>query len=492
MVNYLFGLQNLASTVTGSKRGKSDDGTEAVGHKRARTGDNGKGDISGEYEDVADFLSRVTPQTISLWTHLAAHQYCVDKGLDSYPSLPSEQAWQDGQLDLNIVQDLAIAQRICEFKLREAVMMPIFKDDKQSKIQMYEASIEYIPYWAIADLKELCEVHGLETEQPPTKLIKEVQGLRKAEIHELQQGLLAAGEATQLLKPRVQEPQNKELDQLTLKELKDFCGQQELPEWGSRKALLARAQRWQKEERRLVQGESPLQVNIRYGQPGRTDENGYESYVFRAILGQSSVTALKSALYIIGNFRPDAELKLFFNKNQSDYLTEGTPLSSYENKDWTTLRLKVSTKWRFGPGSLEKNPIDLTGPGEPVFEWPNRPNAPLPEYPSVASAKQIAAGAPMTVAGTVRSINARQVALQRLVREDAGGKPEERTSAKEILEEVEDLEEEEELRAIGPVEPHIDEDPVFPFLEHIERSNASDIYQRIDFPSKFNDGRPEF
>jgi hypothetical protein len=491
VVTYLFGTRNLPQVATTSKRARDDDDTNVRGHKRARVGGEAVGGKPGEYKDVAEFLSRVTPQAISNWTRLAAHQYCVDRGLLSYPTIPQEQFWQDGQLDLTRLQDMAIGQRICEFKLQEALRMPLFQNDKQAEIEMKEASLQYIRHWAIEDLKEFCEDQGISTQGTERDMAKRIQEWRKTDIYEL-----TADGAENSLPPNAgkKESQSRKPDHMSHRELVEFCRSHELPEWGTRKALVARAQRYQSDERRLARGESPLQVNIRHGQPERTDASGYETYVFKAILGQSSVTALKSALFIAGNFRPDAELKLFFAPNQSDFLREGRPLSSYKQKDWTKLRLKVSTKWRFGPGSLKENPVDLTGAGKPVFEWPNGPKTrptQLPVDPLTARAKEIAASAPLTVAERVNRVKARTPALDRLVERATTLGHQQRGSAIDILDEVEDLEEEDERRAQGPVEPSADDDTTSA-SRATKHSHMADIYERIEHPSKFKHGRPEF
>jgi hypothetical protein len=74
----------------------------------------------------------------------------------------------------------------------------------------------------------------------------------------------------------------------------------------------------------------------------------FELYVFRAILEQSSVIALKSDIFVAGNFEPEAAFTLPFYPDESDILTDGEPLSSYGQQDWTKVRLRVNENWRFG------------------------------------------------------------------------------------------------------------------------------------------------
>jgi hypothetical protein len=83
-------------------------------------------------------------------------------------------------------------------------------------------------------------------------------------------------------------------------------------------------------------------------QTSRLNGQDFELYVFRAILEQSSVIALKSNIFVAGSFEPDAAFTLPFYLDESDILTDGEPLSSYGQQDWTKVRLRASEKWRSG------------------------------------------------------------------------------------------------------------------------------------------------
>lgn len=158
------------------------------------------------------------------------------------------------------------------------------------------------------------------------------------------------------------------------------------------------------------------------------------------------------------------------------------------------MRLKVSTKWRFGPGSLEKDPTDLTRAGKLVFEWPRglktRPTQP-PVDPVTARAKEIAAGTRLTVTERINRVKARTSALDRLVKRASALGPQQRRSAIDILVELEDLEEEDEHRAQGPVETSADDDTASA-LRARKHSHMADIYELIENSSKFKNGRPQF
>lgn len=288
----------------------------------------------------------------------------------------------------------------------------------------------------------------------------------------------------------------REPDHLSYNELVELCRSYELPEWGTWRMLVTRVGRFQSEKLRIAQGEPFNYVETRPGQPHRTDGNGQETYVFKAILNQSSVTALKSALFIAGNFRPDAELKLFFNSRQTDWLRDGRALSSYKQKDWTSLRLKVSTKWRFGPGSLQDHPIDLTGPKKTTIEWAEKglKSKSPPAHARLAPARTVAmhGSVAVTVGDMADRIAARIPALERIVKRNTGAGPQKRTSAVDIMDEVQDLEEDEERRDEEREEILAGGNKTaVPQAGGKQHPHMVDIYEHIDHPSKFKHGRPE-
>ncbi|KAA8571935.1 hypothetical protein EYC84_001881 [Monilinia fructicola] len=90
-------------------------------------------------------------------------------------------------------------------------------------------------------------------------------------------------------------------------DLRSWCRHKGIPQWGSISGLIARVNRFREEEKNVKVGIA--------GRPkppiGRTDRTGTETYYFSAVLRHSSLDALKSSLFIAGNFPSDTELDLW-------------------------------------------------------------------------------------------------------------------------------------------------------------------------------------
>lgn len=421
--------------------------------KRAKHGEEYSASRAASYKDVTDFLLRVNPLAISRWTRITAHDFCVDHDLQSYRRLADNDFWQSSQLDLTISEDLAIAHRICEYKLTEALQLPLFASDPDAQVQMKEASLPYFQEWDYHDLVASGPQQSLDpntylTSTHAELVTKKVKWRKEDKDTTRKHGKIQAlhpARRAGLPRPRP--------ELLSYTSLIEFCRARSLPEWGTPKALAVRAQR------SLIQP----QYN-RPTQPFRTDAHGFETYVFRAILGQSTVTALKSALFVEGGFPPDAELTLYFEP-EAEPLVEGAPLLVYAHKDWTSLRLEVETKGWSAPGG--KGALgDITGRNQ-VGDRRD------------AQKKALRERGRMTVLEKFERVRKRIGALDRLVRVPVVGKA--RDSTIDILEEVEDLEEIEEGR--GRSEKRKKRNPL---------SHMASIYDRIDHPSRFQNGRPVF
>lgn len=432
-VTYLAGA-STSPAVNFNKRVRFDDGKTSGERKKPKTG---KSSCSkSDYTDVEDFLEQVTPYQIAKWSRIQAHQYCIKNNLRSFPEIKQDVYWQSTRLDLTKDAEMAIAVRICDFKYQQASQLPIFAGDDDALAVISESSLKYVPHMTLFDLQAQCAALGLQSNGNHTVLVRRVIDGRRA-------AMPADPPKDYVRKP--QQPEDR-----THTGLIELLHSYDLPTWGTKNALIERARRNQSDEQRLAAGEPRVSINTRPSQPHRTDKQGFEHYSFLAKLTHSTVTALKSALSIAGDFRPDAVLTLFFYPNASDILEDGKKLSEYQHRDWTNLRLKVGAKWRFGPGSLSAHPIDLTKPGHPTLYWGKYitpPPAPVVVLNRVdARAKEIREGAPLTVLEKFERIRTRVPALDRLVTyKDFQGKRKTRHTI-DILGEVEDLEELEEGR----------------------------------------------
>lgn len=187
-------------------------------------------------------------------------------------------------------------------------------------------------------------------------------------------------------------------------------------------------------------------------------------------------------------------------------LQDDRPLYTYVHKDWTTLRLKVTTKWTFGPGSVSRNPIDLTGKGKPTIDWEGRkPIAPrkLP-VPTIAQLHAVRKEALENGAEPMVTERFQQLAMNgaRLMAvshvPSRGSAPGRARGALEMLMELEDYEED----VLGEFDPaelherqlrHRKSEPSkseYDLIPPPGSSPMADIYYRLQNPRNFRDSKP--
>ncbi|KAB8301410.1 hypothetical protein EYC80_003280 [Monilinia laxa] len=130
-------------------------------------------------------------------------------------------------------------------------------------------------------------------------------------------------------------------------DLRSWCRHKGIPQWGSISGLIARVNRFREEEKNVKVGIA--------GRPkpplGRTDRTGIETYYFSAVLRHSSLDALKSSLFIAGNFPSDTELDLWVNTNE--ILKPGPLNQQISTVDWRRLVLRASRT------AIHKEPIQI-------------------------------------------------------------------------------------------------------------------------------------
>jgi len=410
--------------------------------------------------DAKAFIRSTSLYVISNLTRLEISDLCRRLRLNGFANFSQLESWQGASLNRASEDDMAVAHRI-----RESILLaglnntdfPHFGIDAQLSIE--EESLQGVAGWAKTDLEGFCQDQGLELSHERSALILRVQQWKRAHMENTR-----SGDPTQPpdhLGAHMAEDFSDPTESMNLNELKNFCRLRELPQWGTRRALVAKVQRQQADDALVTSGVSNEEINVRVGQPYRTDKNGFEMYAFKAILGQSSVTALKSAIFLKGNFRPSTDFKLFFypGEREEDVLENDQPLSSYKRRDWTTLRLKVYEKWRFGPIGKRDSPIDLTGPANPLGSRDRFPIPPTAKPdPRVERLVALANDEEPTLAETLAKIAARTPALERLVQTRPGDPSQasrKLTSGLEIFEEVEDYQEDEE-EAVKSVKETLD------------------------------------
>jgi len=510
-VRYLFGTSEAEAAHLGKRARGNYEGENGHRWKRLRRDTlDSEGDDGGipDHRSLKNFLASTSPHAISSLTRIEAHQFCMDRHLRGYTDLRTSDFWQQGQLNpyLEDVEDLAIIYRIIEYllmlKAREMERQGIRGGDLlQVKLQ----SMNGIDYWDHGDLEDFCREQGMNYHGTTRELAERVMHWKDADM--------LADLKIEREEPRVDSRNAADghaagvaslAEFKTRSHLIEFLRARSLPTWGTRKAIVVRTKRCEQDEENIKVAKPKV---VRREQTSRLDHDGFETYIFRAALGHSTVTALKSALFIAGKFRPDTNLHLFFYPHETDPLEDDKPLSSYGERDWgASLRLKTSIQWTFGPGSLSQHPIDLTGKGKPIIDWAGRKLIPPVENPTPtleklgdARKEAIANGAELTFIERLHRLatnGSRLMAVGRVP--SKGSLPETEKGALEMLMELEDLVE----HAPGEFDPlELQERQLRQEEEVITRSEYSlipppgtshmgDIYHRLQNPRDFIDERP--
>jgi hypothetical protein len=340
--------------------------------KRARLGSQphdygGSGDGQPETE-VDKFLDRSSPFTIATtMTRIDIYNICVQRKIPSFSNLEASEGWQRGHPDLEDPTDNAAVQRLYNDMLATAETT-LFANDTQARLKLRRASLMSVRYWSMQHLQDFCHANGVPSHCTIEQVRRRLRNWMRGEIEKVRHGYSADSPPSKeyhAVEKATNEKAAANPENWPLNELQIFCRQNDIPEAGTKTSLIIKIKRYLKYQARGRRIQ-------RRPQRARTDANGFEVYAFKAILGQSTVAALKSALFIMGNFAPEAILTLYFKTDYGFPLKDDQPLSKYSLSNWKTLRLKVARSSRFGPGSTADNPIDIDA--KPVVHF----NDPIP------------------------------------------------------------------------------------------------------------------
>lgn len=471
VVRYLPGEETSAKR----PRGHHDDGDDNF-HKRSvrrtklRSQNNSNGsNYNGHSQTELDkLLEQSSPFTLAnTMTRLDIYNMCVNRKTSPDFIMEPTEAFQKGHPDLDNEADMWGVQRLYN-DILEAAQIHMFAGDTQAILRLRKAILASVRDWSWSHLQDFCNSNGLPFNGDIDQVRRRIRRFMRAEIeavrHHDDKNLRSGESADSEEDHATGKADNPE--SWPVSELQNFCRQNDIPEVGIKTSLIIRTKRYLKEQarrKRIPRGP----------QRDRTDTNGYEVYTFRAILGQSTVTALKSALLIQGNFPPEAILTLYFKTDYGYPLRDEEPLSKYAPSDWEALRLEVTGSSKSGPGSMRRNPIgaDVVHFSDPIplpgsdityaIEIPDFPIITIGDEPTPAdllgAAKADPAvqreaavkitGANPTFAELLTSVGDRALILERVV--TAGGKfwdrnnPRPATSGLSILEELDYLEDEE-------------------------------------------------
>jgi hypothetical protein len=422
--------------------------------------------------EIKKFLEKSSPFSLAReMTRMEIHNLCASRKIPGYTLVEPNEYWQQAHPDLDDgEEDLWVAVALSNDMI-DTALVHLFPDDIDAKIKLKQTSLDSVQDWGWPQLRQFCESNGIDFRGAAgtAKVRDLVQDWKRAEIESLQ---AASDDQSQSLESQTDDL-SANPEKWTLDELQNFCQQNDLPSTGTKTSLIIRTKRHKREQAKGV-------VHPRRPQHHRLDANGFEVYSFRAILAESTVGSLKSALFVAGNFHPSATLSLYFGGSIFKPLRDDEALLTYNTPtpDWTTLRLKVASKWKTGPGSSPATAIDVDAPRPKIkFSTP----LPLPEtslasaaiepsFPVVTFGDQLTpleraaaaradpkvqreaevllGGANPTFSELLTSIGNRAPKLDQMML--AGGKFQQvgraSRSGLEILEEVEDYEEGEEQR----------------------------------------------
>ena len=168
-------------------------------------------------------------------------------------------------------------------------------------LKLKQASLATVVDWSFVDLLDFCDAQRVDSSGSRPSVVLRVEAFKKQEIERVRRTMEADKAA---YKKSTDNPENWKIEAL-----RKFCRQNDLSEEGTKSALIIKVNKYKNQQARAGK---PIP---RAPQSARTDSDGYERYVFRANLGQSSVTALKSALFVAGDFPPETIMTLFFHRD---------------------------------------------------------------------------------------------------------------------------------------------------------------------------------
>jgi hypothetical protein len=331
----------------------------------------GKGIVETKME-ADEFLEQCSPFILaSTLSRIEIHNLFLKRKLPPpFHTLRPIEGWQRGHPDLNDQEDLWAVQRLYNDMLStaEAALFSNI-EDRLAKVALKRASLHSVKDWGWLHLLDFCDQNELDSSGTTDQVRLRIRNFKRQEIE-----VVRHSEDKQGDKEKSPESENEPDDSLEkiaanpeswqMEELQLFCRQNELPDTGTKASLIIRAKRYLKERSRRGRTD-------RHPQRDRIDINGFEVYNFRAILGQSTVGALKSALFITGNFPSEATISLYFsNEFMWKPLPDDKPLNAYAHRDLQDLRLKVARSSKRGPGSTRANPIIIDAPPKVRFSTP--------------------------------------------------------------------------------------------------------------------------
>ncbi|TGO13804.1 hypothetical protein BTUL_0063g00360 [Botrytis tulipae] len=302
-------------------------------------------------EKVLKALSQASANEIGHWTRIQAWYYCLQHGL-SLLQLPKTAAAQQAKLDNGTEIGNKIMRKI-QYHLVEKLWGEIHDNGlNPESVLVAKYILGLIDFFVDEDIDSLAVRMKMPVPNTPSQR-KDIRAECKGYFERVIKGeeLREPSPQVGLTLEQQLAPLHKlapEPSQWSEDDLRSWCRHKSIPQWGSISGLITRVNRFREEEKNVKVG---IAGRIKTP-PGRTDRTGTEIYRFSAVLRHSSLDALKSSLFIAGNFPSDTELDLWVN---SDHILQPGPLTEQiSTVDWKRLVLRA---WRT---ATPKEPIKIS------------------------------------------------------------------------------------------------------------------------------------
>ncbi|ESZ99133.1 hypothetical protein SBOR_0543 [Sclerotinia borealis F-4128] len=334
------------------KRGNSSDSLLIHGpSKRLRTiVEADKIDQSATFhEKTIKALDRASANEIGHWTRIQAWYYCSQHGL-ALPELPSTAAAQQAKLDNGTEAGYNLMRKI-QYHLLQTLWKEIYIDGRHPESVVLTAKyiLSLIDFFSAEDIDSMFYIIYKVDQVDLSRKREMCKAYFKKQVRYFPKNVRNRAAAPTVVEPLpALHALAPEPAQWSEDDLRSWCRHKGIPQWGSISGLIARVNRFREEEKIVKVGIAGRPKPP----PGRADRTGTETYYFSAVLRHSSLDALKSSLFIAGNFPSDTELDLWVN---TDEILQPGPLNKQiPTVDWKRLVLRASRT------AIHKEPIKIS------------------------------------------------------------------------------------------------------------------------------------
>ncbi|EPE26079.1 hypothetical protein GLAREA_01991 [Glarea lozoyensis ATCC 20868] len=259
--------------------------------------------------EVDKILIRTSPLFISnSFTRLEAHQFILDHDLRIWKPLKPSQLWQKSKLDRHNQEDRVVISRIRNYLLYQR-----FNKHKcearwhQSVLKIFKKIAESALTWCVEDHTQYCEIHDI-----PIELTDDDKKICLKVYNHLQEDCKRFQRENHLWDDNGVEYYDpiRAAANVTTEWIKEdythFFRQHHLPVWGTEEVLIERyyAWKWELENGHTRPGNG-LGKHV-----SRINSINWNILVFHLDVNNTSIEAIKSAIYTKGTFPANCEFEL--------------------------------------------------------------------------------------------------------------------------------------------------------------------------------------